>query len=112
MRTGAMGKDDPPTHAFDLGVLFVHGIGTQPSGDTMAHWGDVFLDAINRGTANKVIATVERACRKGPDDSPASCEVSLQHGAHREHWLIAEGYWAEAFPPPSYSELVSWSVRA
>src|SRR5207244_8088597 len=29
-----------------------------------------------------------------------------------EKWLLAEGWWADSFPAPTYSELVSWSFRA
>jgi hypothetical protein len=29
-----------------------------------------------------------------------------------ETWLLAEGWWAEAYPAPTYSELVSWSATA
>src|SRR5439155_25480403 len=35
---------------FRLGVLFVHGIGTQPPRDTLVRWGDVLLKVIGRAT--------------------------------------------------------------
>jgi hypothetical protein len=31
---------------------------------------------------------------------------------HTDGWLLREGWWADAFPAPSYRELVSWSMRA
>ena len=43
--------DAPPTPAkFELGILLVHGIGTQRSGDVLAYWGDVLLKTIERAT--------------------------------------------------------------
>ena len=50
-----------PVPKFELGVLLVHGIGAQRSGDTLVRWGDVLLKAIRRATRNKVVVTVERA---------------------------------------------------
>jgi hypothetical protein len=38
--------------------------------------------------------------------------VRLRAGDREERWLLAEGWWADAFLAPSYRELVSWSVRA
>src|SRR5712691_1579231 len=42
---------------FDLGVLLVHGIGSQRSGETLVRWGDVLLKTIRRATGNKVVTT-------------------------------------------------------
>ena len=38
--------------------------------------------------------------------------VRLRAGDREERWLLAEGWWADAFLAPSYRELVSCSVRA
>jgi hypothetical protein len=98
---------------FRLGVLLVHGIGTQPPRDTLVRWGDVLLELIGRATQPPVTATAGRASagdRSG--DRPAEVAIDIRDGAHQEKWLLAEGWWAESFPAPTYSELVSWSVRA
>jgi hypothetical protein len=42
----------------------------------------------------------------------AEAVVQLRTDDHAERWLLSEGWWAEAFPAPTYRELVSWSVRA
>lgn len=100
---------------YDLGVLLVHGIGRQPSGETLVRWGDVLLKTIGRATGNKVAATATLA---GPDatggrgEGRAEATVQLRAGGARERWLLSEGWWADAFLAPSYRELVSWSVRA
>jgi hypothetical protein len=100
---------------YKLGVLFVHGIGTQPARETLVRWGDVLLNVIARATATpgKVIPIVGRASggdRSG--DNPAEVPVDIHCGDQTEKWLLAEGWWAGSFPAPTYSELVSWCVRA
>ena len=68
---------------FRLGVLFVHGIGTQPQRDTLVRWGDVLLKVIGRATAegpDRTIPIVGRADagdRSG--DYPAEVAVEF-HG--------------------------------
>src|SRR2546421_7913720 len=98
---------------FQLGVLLVHGIGIQRSGDTLVQWGDVLLRTIERATQKSVVATVESA---GPGDglgkSGLEATVLLRAGEHAERWILAEGWWADAFPAPSYRELLRWSTKA
>jgi len=108
---------------FELGVLLVHGIGTQPPRDTLVRWGDALLNVIRRATMtqgledraieNQVVLTVRQASagdRSG--ENPAEVAVTIRYGSQTERWLLAEGWWADCFPTPTYSELVSWSVRA
>ena len=108
---------------FQLGVLLVHGIGTQPPRDTLVRWGDALLNVIRRATKtqaledraieNQVVLTVGQASagdRSG--ENPAEVAVTIRYGGQTERWLLAEGWWADCFPTPTYSELVSWSVRA
>jgi hypothetical protein len=100
---------------YKLGVLFVHGIGTQSARETLVRWGDVLLNVIARAAATpgKVIPIVGRASggdRSG--DNPAEVLVDIHYGDQSEKWLLAEGWWAGSFPAPTYSELVSWCVRA
>ncbi len=95
---------------YQLGVLLVHGIGSQRSGETLVRWGDVLLQTIGRATNYRVSAT---ALQAGPDDEGrAEAVVRLRAGESQESWLLCEGWWADAFLAPSYRELVSWSVTA
>jgi hypothetical protein len=50
-----------PDPEFQLGVLLVHGIGTQRPGETLVRWGDVLLKTIESATRKGVTTTVERA---------------------------------------------------
>ena len=99
------------TRPFRLGILFVHGIGLQPQGDTLVRWSDALIDTIERATSRQVVVTADRAKVSEPT-ADATAELSLWHENQPERWLLREGWWAESFPAPSYPELVSWSVRA
>ncbi len=99
---------------YRLGVLLVHGIGTQPSGDALVRWGDVLLKTIRSATRQQVRVEVGHALRSedAGESNPASAVVWLGSPKGEKPWLLADGWWADAFLPPSYRELVSWSVRA
>jgi hypothetical protein len=103
---------------FRLGILFVHGIGTQPPRDTLVRWGDVLLKVIGRATEEepgRTIPIVRRANagdRSGDKPAEVVVEFRCNDREEKEKWLLAEGWWADSFPAPTYSELVSWSFRA
>jgi len=102
------------TTKHQLGILFVHGIGTQPAGDTITRWGDVLVKTITQATKGSVAATVERAGKdlEGGDGERTEARLRLEHAGKADHWLLSEGWWAESFLAPTYFELVSWSLRA
>ena len=102
------------TAQHQLGILFVHGIGTQPAGDTITRWGDTLIKANAQATNGSVVATVERAGKdlEGGDGERIEARLRLEHAAKSEHWLLAEGWWAESFLEPTYVEFFSWGVRA
>jgi hypothetical protein len=102
------------TAKHQLGILLVHGIGTQPAGDTITRWGDVLVKTITQATKGSVAATVERAGKdlEGGDGERTEARLRLEHAGKAEHWLLSEGWWAESFLAPTYFELVSWSLRA
>jgi hypothetical protein len=103
---------------FQLGILLVHGIGTQPARDTLVRWGDALLKVIRRATAEdpgrttSFVTRADRGDRSGDKPAEAVVEFRCKDRVDGEKWLIAEGWWAESFPLPTYSELVSWSLRA
>ena len=100
------------TGKFRLGVLFVHGIGTQPWGDMLVRWGDALIQTITRATQRQLGIVIERAGPRQGDDTAAEAHLIIDYGEQQERWLLREGWWAESFPPPTYRELVSWSLRA
>jgi hypothetical protein len=88
-------------------------MGRQPAGETLVRWGDVLLKTIRLSTNGEVLAVAERASLgDGRFDPRATATVALRYQNSSERWLLAEGWWADSFPPLTYRELVSWSVRA
>jgi hypothetical protein len=103
---------------FRLGILFVHGIGTQPPRDTLVRWGDVLLKVIGRAMAEEpgrtipIVGRAEAGDRSGGNPAEVAVEFRCNNRDQNEKWLLTEGWWADSFPAPTYSELVSWSFRA
>ena len=91
---------------YRLGVLLVHGIGTQPSGEVLFRWGDALIKTIGRATRGRVRATVglaDRDDRREPEGR-AEAFVRLEADEHQERWLLSEGWWdgtpADKMKPP------------
>jgi hypothetical protein len=103
---------------FRLGILFVHGIGAQPPRDTLVRWGDVLLKVIGRTMAKEpgrtipIVGRAEPGDRSGGNPAEVAVEFRCNNRDQNEKWLLTEGWWADSFPAPTYSELVSWSFRA
>lgn len=100
-----------------LGVLFVHGIGSQKRGDTLVQWGDVLAETVNRSSQGQSTATIDAAhivaTPENGEVAPAYAQLSLRsNGREPSSWLLAEASWAETLTTPSYAQLVSWSVRS
>ena len=75
MRGGAMEK-------FQLGVLLVHGIGTQRPRDTLVRWGDALLNVIGRATkegpgqTTPIVGHADAGDRSG--ENPAEVAVTIR----------------------------------
>ncbi len=115
MNSGATGTADEP---FDLGVLVVHGIGDQKRGATLSQWADSLHnwletwtpDSSDRPLASVTIGRTDLAPERGV---PANLTMHLDlKGDETQRWLMAEGWWAGTFEPPSFGELWTWSFRS
>jgi hypothetical protein len=107
----------------DLGIVFVHGIGTQRRGESLQHSADSMLQWMqgwlhyrriewsrcqfhqtwDREPAYLTVADAQ--IRSGGDD-PAHATVSIP--LLRERWLLAEAWWADELHVPSRSRQVGW----
>ena len=126
-----MDATDAPEPLYDLGVLFVHGIGQSAQGETLVHFGEPLRAAIERLAAPAVgpnapatpdLARVTSAWLSDADAArPARAELRIDGVAPRgpaqgaaaatsSRWLLAEAWWAKKFPTPTYAEIVSWSL--
>jgi tetratricopeptide (TPR) repeat protein len=119
---------------YDLGVLFVHGIGQSAQGETLLRFGEPLRASIEKlaEPAPKQPAATEPAAASvsvvaawlsdpGAGD-PARAELDISGyqqaeaenapgvaAATRSRWLMAEAWWAAKFPTPTYAEIASWS---
>lgn len=105
-----------------LGVLFVHGIGEQARGDTLLAFGEPLVEWLDMRAEQRaerrwdvrLHATVlsdgdgEGAATS---DTPAYSEVTIERRHERSHWILAESFWARAFPPPTFLTVAAWVVR-
>ncbi len=106
---------------FAVGILFVHGIGTQRKGETLSQFGgglyrwlDSAKDRGERRLCERV--TLDDARLVAPEDpgAPAHAHLTLHPvggGQTPVPWLLAESWWAEAFAAPNFTDLASWGVN-
>lgn len=102
----------PPVEA-DVGLVFVHGIGTQGPTETLERMGRPLIDWTDRWLRGHA----RGAARGGPSvaetlDAPAHFLAAV-HGedSGSATWLVAESHWADAFPPPDFTDVARWGVR-
>jgi hypothetical protein len=122
--------DRRPPKPPDLGVLFVHGIGTQPQGETVTGWGDVLIawlsDWLRHGRGREPspaptgiqesgpVRTTRARLRRDEDRAllphvDVEIDPAVEHGAEStQKWRIAESWWADVFQPPRFRELAFW----
>jgi hypothetical protein len=109
----------PPVHkqdeqAMTLGVLLVHGIGTQRRGDTLLQAGDALQRWLRRWLQRDVELVETDVAAVGADsNTPAHSRVIFRDGTKISPTtlLLAECHWAAAFRVPTYRELVRWAWR-
>lgn len=120
-----MNSIDAPEPRHDLGVLFVHGIGQSKQGETLLNFGEPLRAAIEQllepaDRARAVTAKVSAAWLSDPGDGiPARAELSIEGACTSgpdtntpSRWLLAEAWWAQTFPTPTYGDIASWSFGA
>jgi hypothetical protein len=105
-----------PAKTYRLGLLFVHGMGEQGRGDTVTEMGDALTEWLRRWISERGAgfrireATLreESGASTGPS-AHVSVVLTDEKGVAQE-WLLAESYWAGAFRPATFRELVMWAV--
>jgi hypothetical protein len=116
------GHDQGHDHGdgFDLGVLFVHGIGEQQQSSTLARFGGALQrwlrqweegrgpdqvdgDRVAPPTRVDVVAVDPHPDRQS--GVPAHAEVDFPRG---RRWLLAEAWWAPEVTPPKFRDFIRW----
>lgn len=100
---------EPPR--YQLGVLFVHGIGDQTRGATLTDFGTPLVDWI-RSIADQqgVDARIGRTVLSDASDDPASSEIFFASNNGARAWLLAESWWAQSFPVARFRDVARWSL--
>jgi hypothetical protein len=101
-----------------VGMIFVHGIGSQAAGETLRDWGAAIIRVlaqfrIGEGEpADPVVKT-----QLDPTSGKALyIEIELpaikdKHGkvqVQPEHWVMTEAWWAQRLSPPPFSQMAQW----
>ena len=116
----------------EIGILFVHGIGSQRRGETLLDFGEPLCDWVQRWIAgasesekgpseqnNDKPSPLERAkvifdkvvLKPAHDSPPAYAEFRIQTDTISSSWLLAEAHWADSFPPPHFPQVARWTMK-
>jgi hypothetical protein len=102
-----------------LGVLFVHGIGSQRRGDTLLSTGTAVHSWLKRWyedlQSGITVDVAESHLAEAPAqaDAPAHARMTFAQNGQKSSmtWLLAESRWAETFFEPTFSALLVWCFR-
>jgi len=99
-----------------IGMVFVHGIGSQAPGETLLDWGSAIIGALldarlNRRTSADPV--IDSQLDPGPGQSRF---IELQLPATtadgktipEQHWVMTEAWWAQRVRPPSFGQMAEW----
>jgi hypothetical protein len=99
-----------------VGIVFVHGIGTQEAGETLLDWGGAIIGALldvrvgHQASADPVI---DVQLDPGPGES-RYIELQLPPvliggtPVPEQHWVMTEAWWAQRVRPPSFGQMAEW----
>lgn len=106
------GKRVVPEGRADLGLLFVHGIGTQREGESLLAGGEAIFSWASDWVELTENPRVERAVVRPSQCAGAEraqAEFSLHFGdSSSQRVVMAESLWADQFDPPPYRDLCGW----
>jgi hypothetical protein len=107
-----------------VGVVFVHGIGSQTPGETLRAWSAAIIrvladDLVDRAlgapmAARTATIQTDSVIRSDLDPSPSSSrfvELELAESGERwprRHWILTEAWWADRASPPSFQTMAQW----
>jgi tetratricopeptide (TPR) repeat protein len=134
-----MDEFDNDVPLYELGVLFVHGIGQSGRAETLLRFGEPLRASIESvatpdqppaglGSEAPAVRVAVSAATLEPDDahSPAHAELHIagatrasslnagtvaSGGSGESRWLMAEAWWAKKFPTPTFGDIVSFSFE-
>jgi hypothetical protein len=120
----------------EIGILLVHGIGTQNRGETVVNIGEPLYRALkkwiesaslkNRSDRESAGSKVERASdfagqvdliesvlnpARAGDPAHVRLRITTGKDSSPVEWIIAESHWANSFPQPDHRTVTLWLMR-
>ena len=103
-----------------IGVVFVHGIGTQVARETLFDWARPIIDVLGEWRREYDEAHPEATIGESPVGSASVSDVANPWievdvpafaGRDRGQWLLTEAYWAGDVRPPSFTDAARYLLR-
>ncbi len=103
---------------YDLGILFVHGIGDHQQGSTLLQFGEPVIETFRRwymgqsGLGVDAVRIVESVLlpAKNFSTDPAHSIVEFDLNGERKRWLLAEDWWGDQVVVPDSREFMTWML--
>ncbi len=105
-----------PTACRHVGIVFVHGIGSQQAGQTLLDWGGAIVREIVDARVRQGVSAdpvIDVQLDPGPSGT-RFIEVRLPaitiDGADlpEQHWVMTEAWWAQRVRPPTFAQMADW----
>ncbi len=99
-----------------VGIVFVHGIGSQAEGETLLDWGGAIIRVLfDTRVRNHLSADPVTDVELDPGPSQRRW-IELQvpaanvdgHDVPEQHWVMTEAWWAQRVRPPSFGQMAEW----
>ena len=108
-----------------LGIVFTHGIGGQPRGETLLDWAGPIVRAVSRwaeATPGAQSVLADEVIRSEIDfqgdnvpfvtiNVPGVPATDTRPGFERQTWVMTEAWWSERVAPPALSAVLDWCGR-
>lgn len=113
---GRRGREPAEPDPNRVGVVFVHGIGSQLAGETLLSWARPLIRLVGRwGESLDPPAPYDPVLRTSIDFSGVtlpSLELSVPAAGGRaaQTWVLTEAWWATRVQPPPLSVMLDWLV--
>jgi len=106
---------------YKLGILYVHGIGEQPEGETLLNFGEPIItwlhrwlerdkDATRRGSVTVVESVLTPSKLREHLPPHAEVRVELPGGGGEQAWLMAESWWGGDVQAPPFGKVALWMM--
>jgi hypothetical protein len=99
-----------------VGIVFVHGIGSQGEGETLLDWGGTLVRSLadarvrHDASADPVI-DVQLTSRPWQSRYIEVRLPAIEAGGRElpeQHWVMTEAWWANRVRPPSFGQMAEW----